>query len=358
MVLKVTLSTNRGASGRWWSSRVRSIFRVRFAPAAHGIKSGFGTEHTREDTNSAKGMEVTREVLAVEIGGTKLQAAVGRGGASPLQSLRRLHIDRAAGAEGILSQLEPLLKQITAEHQVEAVSIGFGGPVDADSGRVITSHQVAGWDQFELAEWCRRIVPVPAILANDCDVAALAEARCGAGAGSARVFYVTVGTGIGGGWVIDGRLQGTGCPAIAEIGHLIPDRSQPGQTVEWWASGAGIEQRAAQALDQPAGRSLSVPEIAAAARSGDATAGCVLSEAWEVLGWAIAQMLTLLAAQRVVIGGGVAMLGERQFFEPVRQAVRQSVFAPLADSYQIVPSQLGQEVVLHGAVEKGLDLFN
>ena len=114
--------------------------------------------------------------------------------------------------------------------------------MDTSQGRVIKSHQVQGWENFHLGSWCRENLGVPAILGNDCDVATLAEANFGAGQGRRSVFFITVGTGVGGGFVHDGQLLGAGRPAACEIGHLRPGLHavQPDQTVESLASGWGI----------------------------------------------------------------------------------------------------------------------
>ncbi len=165
----------------------------------------------------------------------------------------RRPIDRSAGAEGILRQLDDGLTLLCQRHSIEAVGVGFGGPVDVAQGRAITSHQVPGWDGFPLAEWFSQACSAPTFIGNDCNVAALAEASLGAGRGTRRVLYVTVGTGIGGGLVVDGAIDGEERPAVAEIGHLRPglQARSSGETVESLASGLGMEQQMLRALAQP-----------------------------------------------------------------------------------------------------------
>jgi glucokinase len=313
--------------------------------------------------------------LGIEIGGTKLQLAVGEGGA-PLVESRRVEVVVAGGAEAILRQIEAAAPALLRQHAVTAVGIGFGGPVGKD-GRSIKSHHVAGWDGFPLSDWCREKLRLPAAVGNDCDLAALAEARFGAGRGRSPVFYVTVGTGIGGGLVIGGDIyQGHG-NAAAEIGHLRYglDATGPQQIVESLAAGWGI---AKQAVDRVAGsllegdadaRSESATQagglrtrcggqldrmtartVAEAAREGNLMALDIFQRATKALGWAIAQVITLLSPEVVVVGGGVSLSGEKLFFGPLRQAVAEYVFPPLAGSYEIVPARLGEEVVLHGAL--------
>jgi glucokinase len=334
--------------------------------------------------------------LGIEIGGTKLQLGVGHGHGGPLVELVRRDIDARRGAAGILAQIEQAGAELLRRHVIQRIGIGFGGPVDAAAGRVIKSHQVKGWDDAPLADWCRQTLGVPAVLANDCDAAALAEARFGAGRGASIVFYVTVGTGIGGGLVIDGALHGARRPAVAEIGHLRPGlhADRPEDTVESLASGPGIAATAQAVLsghvsrpmarirkqlgrpdkahfrermdrigevaqvhaDDLMGRcghdpdTLTARQVAQAAAEGNDLAREVLDEACQALGWAVAQVVTLIAPEIIVIGGGVSLIGEAQFFAPVRRHAMKYVFPPLSGSYEILPAQLGEEVVVHGAL--------
>ncbi|HQU44600.1 MAG TPA: ROK family protein, partial [Pirellulales bacterium] len=143
--------------------------------------------------------------MGIEIGGTKLQLGIGPGDSPTLAEMRRLDVTPANGAAGIRDQIARAGGELVKKHRVKRVGYGFGGPVDAARGRVIKSHHVEGWDDFPLAAWTKDTLGVPAVLGNDADLAGLAEARFGAAKGKSPVFYVTVGTGIGGGLVIDGK---------------------------------------------------------------------------------------------------------------------------------------------------------
>ena len=304
--------------------------------------------------------------LGIEIGGTKLQLGVGDGKSAEMVELVREPIDPAAGAGGILQQIARLAGPLIRQHQVERVGIGFGGPVDAAQGRTLTSHQIEGWDQFPLRQWCQEELGVPAVIGNDCDVAALAESRHGAGEGKQSLFYVTVGTGVGGGFVHEGKLHGRGRPAAAEIGHLRPGLTadQPQMTVESLASGWGIANTARARLNdatkqdakdllrrcQGNEEQLTAQLVAQAAADENALAKEVMEFACRVLGWAIAQVITLVAPEVVVVGGGVSLIGERWFFAPLRDEVQRYVFPPLANSYALKPAALGETVVIQGAL--------
>lgn len=293
--------------------------------------------------------------LGIEIGGTKLQLGVGPGDGTFVVAPEPIAVDRAAGAEGIRREIVKRASLLIREHAVERIGIGFGGPIDAERGRTITSHQIAGWNDFPIAEWCLDALRLPCALGNDADLAALAEARFGAGRGCDPVFYVTVGTGIGGGFVRGGRLYHGHGPAAAEIGHLRPGPSavEPHETVESIASGLALERTAATLADDPAfgGRSPLTPQdLAAAASRGHAPSRAVLDRALAALGWAIAQVVTLLAPQVVVVGGGVAKMNAVPFYDELRKAVERYVFPPLRGTYEIRPPALGEAMVVHGAL--------
>src|SRR4051794_24137692 len=193
--------------------------------------------------------------------------------------------------------------------QLRGVGIGFGGPVDDATRTVIKSHQIEGWDGFPLADWIGELVSLPAVLGNDADVAGLAEALFGAGKGHSPIFYITIGSGIGGGLILDGEIY-RGCGrGAAEIGHLrVPSVSMSGVQrilVEDTASGWGIESEARRqgeirGNDEATQRlrsvlkgdwqSLETRHLADAARHQDRFAWEVLNPAWECLAEAICQV--------------------------------------------------------------------
>jgi glucokinase len=338
-------------------------------------------------------------LLGIEIGGTKLQLGVGHGDGRPLAALERLAVEPQLGAEEIRRQIVRVGKPLIAEHGLTAIGIGFGGPVDAERGRTIVSHQVEGWKDFPLADWCREALGLPTLVANDSDSAGLAEARFGGGKGHAVVVYNNIGSGIGGAIVIEGRLYRGSQGVAAEFGHLRPgpDALGPDQDLEAVASGWGITKALRARIDglgprkgarnlfrskdaairtsvpakkvpgtlPPAARDdaedlrnrcggnldrLNTKLIAEAAEAGNRLAADELDRACRTIGWALAQVITVLAPSVVVMGGGVSLVGEELFFRPLRRYVGQYVFPPLVGTYEIVPAQLGEEVVIYGAL--------
>lgn len=294
--------------------------------------------------------------LGVEIGGTKLQLGLGRGDGH-LLTLWRGPVDAAAGGDGIRRQILAAVPDLLATANVErsslrGVGIGFGGPVDDATRTVIKSHQITGWDGFPLADWLGDALRLPAVLGNDADVAGLAEATFGAGRGLSPVLYLTLGSGIGGGLILDGAIhRGTGRGA-AEIGHLrVRDIDSPTSsldTLENIASGWGIG-RYARALSG-GGPEVTAQTVATAAAAGDPLARRVLDRAVSALADAICAAVVLVCPRRVVIGGGVSLMGEDLIFVPLRAKIAERVFAPFAGLTDVVPAALGEEVVVHGAL--------
>ena len=150
-------------------------------------------------------------LLGIEIGGTKLQLGVGRGDGSPLVGPRAIERRPGPRRDRILAQIEAVGGPLVARHRVQAIGVGFGGPIDAAKGLVLKSHQIDGWTNFALADWLRKTFALPVTLATmptwpDWPKLVWAPAR-----GRNPVFYITVGTGIGGGLIVDGQIyRGSG----------------------------------------------------------------------------------------------------------------------------------------------------
>jgi glucokinase len=315
--------------------------------------------------------------LGIEIGGTKLQLGIGPGDGT-LAGLWRDTVDVAAGPQGIRRQIMAAVPELLATaglsfRDLKGVGIGFGGPVDDATHTVIKSHQIEGWDDFPLADWMSDLVGLTAVLGNDADCAGLAEALFGAGKGLSPIFYITIGSGIGGGLIINGEIyRGVGRGA-AEIGHLrfktcwVKDAqalfTSPDGILEQLASGWGIAENAKRCIlqEQPIYSSLypkaqnpkhppTAKDVVKAALEGDAFADSIIQSAVGYLADGICHVLALLCPRRIIIGGGVSLMGEKLLFQPLRELVARRVFKPFVACYDIVPAALGEEVVVHGAL--------
>lgn len=312
---------------------------------------------------------MTPLVLGVEVGGTKLQAALAKP-CGEIVHVRRGAAPAGGGAEAILAWLAAEVTQelrAAPEHggTVVCIGVGFGGPVETATGTVLVSHQVPGWEGVPLKHWFEDRFGLPTAVANDSNAAGWAEYCRGAGRGTRHFMYMNIGSGIGGALVINGALHDGQGFGAGELGHTwVPDwpHSTPGAAdkLENICSGWSIERRLRSlpdpAPDTPLGalcggkaESLDAAKLGEAARQGDPVARQEIEHVAESLGLGIANAITLFHPERIALGGGVSLIGE-PLLEPVRRHVREFAFGPYRDRYEIVPCQLGEAVVLVGAV--------
>lgn len=300
--------------------------------------------------------------LSVEIGGTKLQAAVGGlDGKIELKSSDTVY--PARNAQEILDKIARLVENLMRGGCVRGIGVGYGGPVDRKSGRVVCSHQVAGWEGVELKSWFENRYRIPCTVENDANVAALGESRCGSGVGFKRVFYLTLGSGVGGGFIINGRIYQGASPTEMEIGHIRLDRT--GTRVEDICSGWSVDQAVKnaavkhpsshlarrvknfQALNHHPGGEAAV--LLSALDDGDPYAGEIWMALTGSLGFALSHVVHLLNPEVIVIGGGLAKTGQR-LAEAVSQQMDQYLMHAISPRPEIIPASLGAEVVPIGGL--------
>jgi glucokinase len=295
-------------------------------------------------------------LLGLEIGGTKLQLV--RGDATGrIRDRRRLAVAPARGAAGIRRQIETALPALVRGREISAVGVGFGGPVDWRTGRVARSHQIEGWSGFELAAWLGRLTGAPVAVDNDANAAALAEATRGAGAGHNPVFYVTLGSGVGGGLVVDGKIYHGATPGEAEIGHVRLDRR--GTTLEsrcsGWAVDGKLRRAAARNPRGPLARlargSLGgeARHLAAALRQGDAAAERILNGVARDLAFGLSHVAHLFHPAVMVLGGGLAQVGE-PLWDAVARALPPLLMEIFRPGPRVLPAGLGEDAVPVGAL--------
>ena len=275
-------------------------------------------------------------LLAIEIGGSKLQVVAGDETGCILDR-RRFSVERAAGGEGIRAQIAGALPELIERWQPRAIGVGYGGPVDWKTGRIVKSYHIEGWSDFPLADWLTSISGLPAFVENDANVAALGEARHGAGVGFDPVFWVNIGSGVGGGLVVNGRLYHGAVPGEIEIGHVRLDRG--GTIVEDRCSGWNIDRRILKEIAAHPNSALaklvaaSAPgcearHLAAALAQGDPLARTILDDVLENLAFALSHAVQLLHPQVIVVGGGVSLIGE-----PVRVALENALPNFIMDAF-------------------------
>ncbi len=272
-------------------------------------------------------------VIGVDIGGTKIAAGV-VDGSGQISYHERVPTQAADGGEAVLRRVSAAIERAReAAPAAAGIGISTGGVVDRQGMIRFATDLIPGWAGLNLKTHLENQFGLPVGVENDGQAAALAEAIQGAGRGYRSVLGVTVGTGIGGGFVVDGRVYRAGDGGGIELGHMAVVREGRPCTcgrrgcLESYASGHCLvleyNQRASSPL--PTGEA-----VVAAARSGDPAAVEAIRSVGGWLGYGLASAVNLLNPAVIVIGGGVARIGDL-FLESVRAALRDQVYPPLAD---------------------------
>lgn len=309
-------------------------------------------------------------ILALDFGGTKLAAGLARRGDRQWIKQHRTLSPTNGDARTDLKLMGELVEDLLQGQKPVAIGVSFGGPVDAASGIVRLSHHVPGWENLPLQQLLEDEFGVQVNIDNDANVAALGEHHFGAGMGYDHLFYITVSTGVGGGWILNRHLwRGTEGMA-GEIGHTTIDPNGPvclcGKRgcVERLASGPYIALAVKEQLqvDPSQGKilldlvkgdreAITAQLVSQAAAAGDELAIAALKKAGWALGVGIGNVANLINPQRFILGGGVTKAGEI-FWNAIHQAARETALPEV--NFDIVPALLGDEAPLWGAVALAL----
>ncbi|HEY0651672.1 MAG TPA: ROK family protein, partial [Chryseosolibacter sp.] len=240
---------------------------------------------------------------------------------------------------------------------IDRIGVGFGGPVNKETGEVYTSYHIEGWRAFSIRKWLEDLGGCEVVVDNDANVAALGETLYGAGKGYQRVLYVTLGSGVGAGLVIDRQIYHGAEPGEMEFGHIRLDRS--GATIQDKCSGWAVNQKIREVLKQETStvlRELSIPfagheakALSEALSHNDPVAWKILSETMDDFSFGLSHAVHLLHPEVVILGGGLAMLGEI-----IIQEVKKSLPNYLMDAFRPGPliqlSALQESAVPIGAI--------
>lgn len=293
-------------------------------------------------------------VLAIDIGGTKLAAALVDGSGSVLRSGTR-----PTPPQDVMDALAGLIAEVTADGPAPAAAgIGCAGPLDLAHGTV-SPVNMPSWRGFPVRDRVRELTGLPTVLAGDAQVFALGEHWLGAGRGSAALLGIVVSTGIGGGLVFDGvPLLGPNGNA-GHVGHMCVDPY--GETcecggrgcVERYASGPNLARWARENGWQPAG-TPDARALAGDAEAGDAVALAAFERGTRALAAMIASTAAATEVTDVVIGGGVSAAG-RVLFDPLAKALDEIGGLAFVRAVRVHPSTLGVQASLAGAAKLAWD---
>jgi len=308
-------------------------------------------------------------VLAIDLGGTKIIAAIisDKGEMMAREYYFTLAEEGPQPVIGrLFSAIDRLLGSVNLDSsQLHSISLAVAGAIDLEKGLVTLSPNLPGWHNIPLRDMVKDKYRVDTFLLNDASAAALGEHHIGVGRGVNNLILLTLGTGIGGGIIINGELYWGRCGSAGEIGHTTIDVNGPGCScgnvgcLEMLASGTAIAQEAIRRISQGERSSLTevvegkvgnitAREVSLAARNGDSLASEVVSRAATYLGVAMVNLVNIFNPEMIIIGGGMAPMGDL-LLDTARQVVEERAFPLSAEAVRIVTAQLGDDAGVLGA---------
>lgn len=309
--------------------------------------------------------------IGIDLGGTKIAAAAVDVASGEIAGLHIVPTNAHEGPDVVLDRMSDLIMTVCHDaglslDQLDGLGVGVPGLFDQQTGETLFLPNLAGrWHGVGVRSALRRVVDCPIWLINDARAFVLAEAALGAGRGAHTVVGLTIGTGIGGGIAIGGRLHLGIDGTAGEVGHMtidphgLPCGCGNVGCLETLASGPAITLLGIRAVVQGGTtriadladhdiRRITPETILRAAEAEDTIAREILQRAGAALGVGIANLVTILSPDRVILGGSVARLGD-WLFDPVRAAILQRCRAVPVERVGVVPAALGDTAGLIGA---------
>lgn len=317
---------------------------------------------------------MTRWVLGIDLGGTNIVAGCVREDGDALEGLCSEPTRPEEGADAVVERIVALARRAwdttrtrVGEAEVLGVGVGAPGPLDRARGVVLLTPNL-GWVDMPLRDRVGAALGLDAALDNDANCAVLGEWWRGAAQGTRHAVGFTLGTGVGGGIIMDGRLYHGASDVAGEVGHITIDangrRCNCGNEgcLEAYASGTAIARRAAEAVAAGATsmlaelppEALSAQSVYQAAAEGDQLARDVVRDTARYLGAGVATLVNIFNPEVVVICGGVTLAGEG-LFGPLRQEVTRRAFRPAVEACRIVPGELVHSAGVYGAARAFLE---
>ncbi len=292
-------------------------------------------------------------ILGLDIGGTKTAVVLGDHSGTihdRLTFLTRPQRGFPATFEELCTRADELRRRAVQDGRAPSVlSVSIGGPLEIERGRILSPPNLPGWDNIPLRDLLQDRFGLPVAVEHDGNAGALAEWYFGAARDARHVIFLTMGTGFGGGLIIDGRLHRGATDTAGEVGHVRLAEDGPvafGKAGSWegLCGGAGIARLAAQRDPNrwPPER-VTAREIGELAAAGDPAARALLEEVGRHLGRGLAMLIDVLNPEVIVIGSLAVRLGEL-VLGPAREEVHREALPQAAAACRIVPAQLGERL--------------
>jgi glucokinase len=302
--------------------------------------------------------------LGIDVGGTKCAVVAGT---EEMEILHRIHFDTEThkGPDYAISRLLEASSNIVqkiSDHNLVAIGISCGGPLDSKTGIIKSPPNLPGWDNVEIVSIFKDKYNVPVFLQNDANACALAEWRFGAGKGTKNMIFLTFGTGLGAGLILNGEIYAGTNDLAGEIGHIRladdgPEAYGKKGSFEGFCSGAGISRLARILImeklqkgekvsfckNEKSVENLTTKDIALAASQGDETAIEIFELSGKYLGKGLSILIDILNPQRIVIGSVYAR-NPHLFEKACKEIIDQEALKPARDVCEIVPAALGDQI--------------
>ena len=307
-------------------------------------------------------------MIGFDIGGTKCAVCVGAydGDSFHITNQKKIPTDLSVSPYEMIDHLCALAEKMTDDFRF--IGVSCGGPLDSKNGMILSPPNLPGWDEVKISEYLNQKYGSSVYLENDANACALAEWRFGAGQGCENMIFLTFGTGMGAGLILNGNLYSGTCSNAGEIGHVRIERFGPvgygkAGSFEGFASGGGIAQMAkTAAMEQlQCGKAtaycssmdevdtVTAATVADAAKAGDETALAVYQACGEMLGRGLSILIDLLNPQKIVLGS-IYVRSAELLKRTMYDVLKQECLPASLQAVEIVPAALGEQLGNYAAL--------
>lgn len=297
--------------------------------------------------------------LGLDVGGTKCAVSVGQVCDEELSVTERSEIATTSSPTETLKKLDERIRAYQKQYPLKKIGVSCGGPLDSRRGVILSPPNLRGWENFPIVEYLRNAYALPARLENDANACAVAEWKFGAGQGTKNMVFLTFGTGLGAGLILDGRLYSGTNGNAGEVGHVRLSQSGPlgfGKhgSFEGFCSGGGIARLAAdmarkektpphyfKKTDEPG--NVTTKDLSGYAFQGDAFAKKVFAKSGKMLSKGLSALIDLLNPERIVLGG-VFMRASELLVPTMKKELEKETLADSLEVCKIVPAALRENI--------------
>ena len=309
--------------------------------------------------------------LGFDIGGTKCAVSVSEKGSGKIKDKIRFETNVERGWRKIVDELISSARKLLETNGISADSaiscgVSCGGPLDPEKGIIMCPPNLPDWDNVPLADIIKNELGFPCKVRNDADACALAEWQFGAGKGTRNMIFLTFGTGMGAGLILDSKLYSGTSGTAGEVGHIRLDSDGPvaygkAGSFEGFCSGAGIAAMGKKMLEIYNGTTViprdnvTAKTIAEAAMNGDKLAGAIYRRCGEKLGYALSILIDILNPEKIVIGSIFQRSGHL-LADSMNEVIKKEALGISAECCEIVPAVLGDDIGDYAAIGVAMEV--